>query len=103
MEKAKTYSGTRFTAEVWREVVGAFSGLAAKANVKWDVNTLSVEHPDSRWNYDSCEEFFADYSLYFGSAMLDLRAPSLVLHVQVSPRETYASVLATDRSSIESV
>jgi predicted nucleotide-binding protein len=85
-----------------REVVEAFTKLAIKANVEWEVNILSVDHPDSRWSYDCCEEFFADYCLYFGRAMLDLRASSLALHVQIHPRETFASVRASDRSSIES-
>lgn len=101
MQKTKTFKETRFSADVLHELISAFDETASKTECNWSINTLRVDHPDSQWSYDTLEEFLADYRLYSGSALLDIRGSGLVLHMQVNPRETYLSLTAFDRPSIE--
>lgn len=103
MQKEKTFKNTRFSVEILRELVEAFTQLAISLEVSWNTNGLDVEHPDSTWTYDELEEFFADYRVQTGKAALDLRGKGLTLHVQIRQRSVYALLKAPNRSAIESV
>jgi len=62
VKKTKNYSRTFFSAAVLQEASEVFDGIA-KSVGKLDPipNHLSIGLPEYEWEYDSPEEFFADY------------------------------------------
>lgn len=105
MKKDKEYPDTRFTAEALKEAVAVTREVAAREKFDLPNSLLRVEHDDSTWNYDTIEEFLADFRKYRGSAMLfifGVGAP-IELRVSFSRRDTSVSVTAPQRVEIEAV
>ena len=103
MRKTKTYTRTRFDAEVLREAANALIRIYGSDNEPANYLRLAVEHPDSEWQYDSLEEFLADYRVHRSDAMLHLSVAKGSLMLWVRSSHTRVSVAATARPNVESV
>lgn len=103
MKKEKEYFDTRFSADVLKEAVGVVKEIAARAKSEATNLRLRVEHDDSTWNYDTLEEFLADFRKYKGYADCSVYRNSVDLTVNFTPRDTIVSVKAEQRVDIETV
>ncbi|WP_411874982.1 TIR domain-containing protein [Vulcanococcus limneticus] len=103
MQKTKTYASTRYTAEVLREAANALIHIYVSEKDPAKYLTLSVEHDDSEWQYDSLEEFLADYRIHGNDAMLHLSVGKGRLVVWARPGHARVNVEAMTRSDVESV
>ncbi|MEO5956020.1 MAG: nucleotide-binding protein [Nitrospiraceae bacterium] len=103
MRKDKTYAEARFSADVLKESATTLRAVAARSKTEPNNYSFSVEHDDSKWTYDTLEEFLADYRKFQGRADFRLYGSEHDLDVSVSPRETTVRVKAPSRSDIETV
>jgi predicted nucleotide-binding protein len=103
MKKSKVYKETRFAADVVKEAIEATRKLVKQAKAKLAISTLTVQHDDSTWTYDTIEEFLADFRKYRGEAYLNIRGAGLSLVIAAYPRYTTVSVTASRRVDIEVV
>lgn len=101
MEKSKQYNMTRFSAEVLKE---AQQTLRSAVDEKSDVTgNLLVEIDDARWNYDTEDEFYADYRRSNDTAYFWRSVSNAKLEVTAESKYTSVSVRAPDRFIIEKV
>ena len=100
MEKTKAYKSTRFSADVLREAVKAFEGIAATSHADLDSPDLSVSKEAEDWRYDNEEEFFASYRQGFWYATYDRRtsAGSCKFRFMTIERKAEISVKAPTRA-----
>lgn len=103
MQKTKTYARTRFTANVARHAVEALIRIYASDKEPAKFLTLSVEHPDSEWQYDSLEEFLADYRIHQGDATLHVSAGKGRLVLWARPGSARVNVEGISRPDVEAV
>jgi predicted nucleotide-binding protein len=103
MQKTKTYTRTRFPAEVVREAALELTRRYGDEKTPSKYLTLSVEHNDSEWQYDALEEFLADYRIYRNDATLQLSVGVGNLVVWARPTHMRVNVQANSRSDIESI
>lgn len=103
MQKTKTYDQTRFTAEVLREATGELARMYTSEKAPAKYLTLSVVHDDSEWQYDSLEEFLADYRIYRNDATLHLSVGNQTLVVWSRPGSARVNVQADSRAAIERI
>jgi predicted nucleotide-binding protein len=103
MKKDKEYIDTRFTAESLSEAIAAFRDVASRAKADLSNTQLTVDHDDSTWNYDTLEEFFADFRKYAGHAFFSVYGSGLDLRVSFTRRSVRVAVQAPSRADIESV
>ena len=61
MKKDKDYSNVVFTEQILRAALRMFEDLAKSDREKIRLGILSVSLGDDKWQFDSQEEFFADY------------------------------------------
>lgn len=101
VQKSKTYSDSRFSADVLKAAVDAAKVMAAVSEPLG--TSLSIEHPDSRWSFDTFEEFIADYRRLDGYAWASFDFPGIELRMHCIKGDTEISVTARDRASIESL
>src|SRR5690349_21836597 len=64
---------------------------------------LKVDHGDSSWNYDTVDEFLADFRKYNGYALFYVYGGGVDLHVSFNSRDSSVSVKAPSRGDIESI
>ena len=81
MEKEKQYVDTRFSAETLKDAVAATRDVAARTKADVSNLHLTVEHDDSTWNYDTIEEFLADFRKYKGYAYFSVYGLEIGLNV----------------------
>ncbi|MEW9570184.1 TIR domain-containing protein [Rhodanobacter sp. Si-c] len=103
MQKAKTYTHTRFAAEVIREATVELVRLYGNEKITANYVNLSVEHDESEWKYDSLEEFLADYRIYHNDATLHLIVGIGALIVWTKRAQARVNVQADSRARVESV
>ena len=103
MQKTKTYPRTRFTAEVLRAAAQQLAQTYTSDKVKANYVKLAVEHDDSDWEYDSLEEFLADYRVYRKDANLHLIVGNATLLVWAKPGHARINVKADSRPQVESI
>lgn len=103
MQKMKTYNEVRFSAETLKDAEIILRTLATDNHINIDHHRFKVEHDDSEWEYDSPEEFFADYRKYKGYANFNVYGIGYNLSVVVFPRYVIVTVNAPTRGTIESV
>ena len=103
MKKEKEYLDTRFGADVLKEAVSATKEIAARTKVDALRFHLRVEHDDSTWNYDTIEEFLADFRKYKGNAHCSVSGGGVDLSVNFTRRRTIVSMMAGQRVEIETV
>ena len=106
LTKKKEYPNVRFSAETLREAIQVFR-TQTNTNDESDMwFSLSVDIDDSKWTYDSEEEFFADYRKYSSAAVYsqycDKSKVEFKLHVIAGPF-TIVEISAPDRGKIEAV
>lgn len=100
MQKTKTYDYIRFTPEILSKAVEHLTKLADD-EVKY--LTLSVQHNDSEWKYDSIIEFLADYRNYQRGAMLHLYGEFFSLNIFATADYTQIAVQGETRENVESI
>jgi predicted nucleotide-binding protein len=104
MKKSKQYKYTRFSADALRKAIQVFQTKTNQGKPAWSV-IMSVDVGDSAWQYDSSEEFFADYRKADGGATYletnDNATVQLVVHTSMD--DVLVQVAAPDRGSIEAV
>ena len=61
MKKNKEYSNVVFTEQILRDALRMFEDLIKSDRQKMRLDILSVSLGDDEWQFDSQEEFFADY------------------------------------------
>jgi predicted nucleotide-binding protein len=103
VQKEKEYENTRFSADVIREAFDVARELASRLGAELNGSLLSVEHDDSSWDYDSIDEFFADFRKYGGYAHFQVWSTKLELKINSRPRNATISVKASTRADIERV
>lgn len=103
MRKDKTYAETRFSADVLKESAMALRAVAARSKTELNNYSFSVQHDDSKWKYDTFEEFLADYRKFQGPAYFNIYGSKHDLDVSVFPRQTTVGVKAPSRADIETV
>jgi len=103
MQKSKTYLDTRFTAEALKEAIVATRELAAREKVSLISPVFRVQHDDATWQYDTIEEFLADYRKYQGSAFVQIHGNEVHLLFTFNRRDTNIQVAAPQRVGIETV
>jgi predicted nucleotide-binding protein len=109
MQKTRQFRRTKFPARVILEAVARFQSLAPLQKEEGDNLKLTVSRDDESWDYDTIEEFLADY----GRGLVDssfsfLRRGgwfsfSTHLNYENTNCRTQASVRLRQRSEIESV
>ena len=103
MKKEKEYIDTRFTADVLKEAVATTKEIAGRMKVDASSLHLRVEHDDTTWNYDTLEEFLADFRKYKGCATCRVSGSGIELAVHFTPRNTTVSMNSGQRVEIETV
>ena len=103
MKKEKEYLDTRFSADVLKEAISATKEIAARTKVGASSLQLRVEHDDSSWQYDTFEEFLADFRKYKGYAYCSIYGGDVDLSVTFTRRNTTVSMKAGQRVEIETV
>jgi hypothetical protein len=103
MRKTKTYDETRFSADVLKEAVLAVKEVAARAKADVSSLQLSVEHDESSWNYDTLDEFLADFRKFENSAYCSIYGSGYDLAVTIRRRSTEVSMKAPQRVEIEAI
>lgn len=103
MKKDKEYPDTRFTAEALKEAIAVAREIATRGKVDLSHSLLKVEHDDSTWDYDTIEEFLADFRKYRGRATLLIFGGEIALNVSFSRRYTSVAMTASQRVDIEAV
>jgi predicted nucleotide-binding protein len=103
MQKTKTYASVRFTAEVTRDATNALIRIYGSESEPAKYLTLSVVHPDSEWQYDSLEEFLADYRIHRSDATLHLSVGKGRLALWARQGSARVNVEGVTRPDVESV
>lgn len=103
MIKTKKYPETRFTVEALKEAIGVTREVAAREKIDPYDMSLCVEHDDSSWDYDTLEEFFADFRKYQGYALLRISYLTIQLQVTFHGRNVEVHMRAPQRLDIEGV
>jgi hypothetical protein len=104
MLKEKSYAAVHFTPEVIAAVISKMRELNKdESKSPLQFITLTVRHDDSEWEYDSLEEFLADYRKYKGDATVSLSGGSLKLVLWSAPASACMRVGAPSRAEIEAV
>ena len=103
MKKEKDYQNTRFSAETLREAYSAINEIAMRLETELSTGLLVVEHKEETWNYDTLEEFLADYRKYNWYATFSLRSRHTDLFISIKPRSAEVQVTALNRVDIEAI
>jgi hypothetical protein len=103
MRKNKEYADTRFSAEVLRVAMQVARERAARSKVELGSISLSVDHEDSSWSYDTVDEFLADFRKYRGRAYFSAYGGDFDLTVSFTRRNATVSMKALTRVDIEAV
>ena len=103
MRKFKEYRDTRFSAEVLKEAVSVAKEIATRTKKCVPDLDLTVEHDDSTWDYDTLEEFVADFRKYNSYAYCRVYAVGVSLTVIFRGRATAVDMMAQQRADIETV
>lgn len=102
--KSKTFSATRFDADVLREGLQELLARARKAKAEVNSYVMTIEHDDnSSWSYDTVEEFWADYRRYKRHAYFARFGNGFDLTVTQHAREAKVEVKSSARVDIEAV
>ncbi len=107
LTKSKTYYNVRFSADTLHGATEVFRGQADHGNDESDSQpSMRVKIDDSEWEYDSEDEFFADYRRSSSTGYFRLHGSDskriFTFHM-VTDTTTVVTVAAPDRGSIESV
>jgi hypothetical protein len=94
MKKHKVYTNVRFNAEVLKEAVDVFQGIAQRLEKDVSHTDLSVKHHDSTW---------ADYRQYKDDAYLAVSGQGLRLSAHIDSTDCSIAVTAFERVHIETV
>ena len=103
MKKDKEYFDTRFAADVLRDAMQVTRERADRAKVELGSSQLKVDHDDSSWNYDTVDEFFADFRKYQRYAYFSVYGNGFDLSVSFTSRKVTVSMKAPTRVDIEAV
>ena len=105
MKKCKIYYECRFNAETIRDATNTLEHFAnEKQKGEIDFEYFVVDHGDSEWNYDTKEEFLADFSKYHGHASYTIRYNHRIgIDISFSKREVKVCVEDSKRISIETI
>jgi predicted nucleotide-binding protein len=103
MKKQKEYFDTRFAAEVLKDAMQVTRERAETEEAKLGNVQLKVDHNDSSWNYDTVDEFFADFRKYKGYAYFSIYGNGFDLSVSFTSRNASVSMMAPTRVDIEAV
>ena len=103
MKKDKTYLNTRFSAEVLREAQKVLSEISIRDKVKIDNHQFFVAHEDSRWHYDTIEEFLSAFRVSKEEASFSLYGNGYDLTVDYDCSSSTVRVKAATRATIETL
>jgi predicted nucleotide-binding protein len=104
MKKAKKYRVTRFSADVIKEALAKFEELLDENDRKRARRSLTTAIGDATWDYDSQEEFFADYRRIPESAsFVAYGTEPLIFRAHAYGDTTTIEIGASNRAAIESV
>ena len=103
MQKTKSYARTRFPAEIVRAATVELARLYGSEKTPSKYHSLLVEHDESEWQYDSLEEFLADYRIYRNNATTHLSIGTATLIVWTRRTYSRVNVEGDSRPDIESV
>lgn len=103
MNKHKNFSRTRFSAEVLTRAHEKLQAIANSTGGTVSIETLTVEHDDATWNYDSLQEFLADYRKFAKHAHFCITAGGNYVRVWVDRDDSSVTVNAISRESIEDI
>lgn len=105
MKKEKWYRESRFSAEVLKEAIKVVEDIAKQEEKKSKVDyNMLVESHDSKWHYDTPEEFFADFRKDHGWSLFNINYNyEAELGVASYKREVLVSMKAHTRADIEAV
>lgn len=103
MKKNKTYPYTRFTVEVIKDALQRMAATVGNTPDNLKYSTLTVEHRDAVWQYDSVDEFFSDYRSVGNNASLQLSIERRYMDIFVHDDRTNVHVDGESRAKIESV
>lgn len=106
MEKTKKYNNIIFSAEVLKKVVDTLISMVSEEK-KARGSILTIKHGNEEWNYDTDEEFYADYRKKPCHAHLYKQFVDYSISISVERDSyggyTFSSVLAPERNKIEQV
>ena len=100
IEKHKTFFHSDFPAEVLQRADEKLKGLAQGENLKFDYITLSVEHDDETWKYDTLTEFLTDYRRFGNQATYTAKVGTYYLSVDVGDKYDKKTVTYTKGARI---
>lgn len=103
MQKHKSYSDTKFSADVLNSAIERFKALAALNEHPYRNESYCVEHDDCRWNYDNFPEYLADYRKFSSYSYVDLSAGERRFRLTRYERQTDIEIHSDNRSDIETV
>lgn len=103
MEKKKTYTAVRFSADVLQEANREICGLVNHDQRDKIYYNFRVEHDDASWKYDNVDEFISDYRRFNGYACFNVHLYNYDLDVTAYLRDTIVSISAPSRPEIEKV
>ena len=103
--KTKSYKGVIFWPEVIKQAAVMVASTLPKDSTKNVETILTVETSEEKWQYDSEEEFFADYRKSFKIAHFYQRYPlkKREIEVWVSNKDTRIKVEMPTRADVEKV
>lgn len=103
MKKDKMFEECRFDADVLKEAIVVTKEIASRADKDISSTQLSLDHDDSKWHYDTLEEFLADFRKYKGYAYCSIYGDGIDLSVHFYERYVNVSVKAHNRPDIEAI
>lgn len=103
MEKTKRYPNTFFPDDIVKRALERLEQHATSAGVPGLTSRMSITHGAVAWDYDTPEEFFADYRHDATEARLNRFTTGFALCITCLLHSTIVSVRSESRSQIEGV
>lgn len=101
MKKTKDFLNTRFPADVFRETIDIFHSQRQEAKDEVRFMSLVVRRQDTIWQYDSIDEFLADYRGSNEYARIQIECRSYAIGADMYSDRTSIGVEAPNRAVIE--
>ncbi|EGR1568373.1 nucleotide-binding protein [Vibrio parahaemolyticus] len=102
MKKTKYYKSVRFGSEVIKKAHDYLLKIAEQSEVTLNGQLFTVVHDDSKWSYDSRDEFFSDYRKFRNGALFCVWGERLSLSLTFNGSESEVIVESNERAVIES-
>src|SRR5437660_5506505 len=103
MKKSRYYSNTKFPANVIAEAHQLFLSKVARRNSDRGPSTLRVSTRDESWEFDSVEEFLAEYAIADGYTFDHIAKDGRLWISSEWPKSSLVSVTFPSRPPIEAV